>query len=400
MTIPAHVPAERVRDFDIYAQPGITADLQRSYSEAMAGFPEVFFTPRNGGHWIVRRLDDLKAVLVDPDHFSSRVATIPWIENQPWLIPFSIDPPDHFAYRKILRDSFSPPAVRDLEPRIRHHARELIAAVAGKQDIDFIEEVSSRFPVMVFMELMGMPFDRLREFRGIVDDNFRATTDAQYAAVFVRIHAIMNDLLDMRSRTPGRDLVSRIVAADFNGRPLSRGEQLAMCHLLFLGGMDTVTNVLGFTWRHLASDAALQARLDGDRGAIPDFVNEAIRCFGTANSVRVVRVDCTALGVDFRAGDLILGALPVGGRDPQANPDPHRFDIARPANVHSNVTFGGGIHLCLGHILARNEIRIFAEEWFARIAGCAPAGGDAAPVRFRIGLVHAIENLPLRLRAR
>jgi cytochrome P450 len=176
-----------------------------------------------------------------------------------------------------------------------------------------------------------------------------------------------------------------------DGRRLTRDEILAMCLVLFLGGMDTVTNVSGFTFQRLAAEPALQARLQADPSLIPSFVEEGIRLHGVICTPRVVVQDCDRHGVSFRKGDMVLNILSQAGRDGRVNADADVFDIDRPNKVH--LTFSTGPHLCLGHILARAEIRILAEEWLKRIPQFRATPG--ARHGFRIGTVHALEALPL-----
>jgi cytochrome P450 len=153
-----------------------------------------------------------------------------------------------------------------------------------------------------------------------------------------------------------------------------------------------VTNVSGFAFQHLAQDRALQARLAADPALIPRFVDEALRAFGVINTPRLVMKDCERFGVAFKAGDMVLCLLSVAGRDERVNADPARFDIDRPQAAH--LTFSTGPHLCIGHILARTEIRVLTEEWLRRIPAFEPSPG----VRhgFRIGTVTAIRSLPIQ----
>ena len=124
---------------------------------------------------------------------------------------------------------------------------------------------------------------------------------------------------------------------------------------------------------------------------IPKFVDEALRAFGVINTPRLVVRDCERFGVPFRAGDMVLCLLSVSGRDDRKNQDPASFDIDREQPAH--LTFSTGPHLCIGHILARAEIRVLTEEWLKRV----PAFTAVPDLRhgFRIGTVTAIQSLPL-----
>ncbi len=390
--VPGHVPADRVFDFDIYADPRVTDEVQASYAAAIADAPDIFYTPRNGGHWMVKRIEGISEIVKNPEVFSVREMQIPRVPDPPFFIPLSLDPPENVPYRQILMPLFSPKAVRDMEPKIRQRAVEIIEGVLAKGECDFVRDVASVFPVSIFMELMGMSVDRLREFRAMADSFFTAHEPEALAEMGGRIMALLNGLIDDRIAHPGADVISHLLASDVDGRKITRDEVLAMCFVLFLGGMDTVTNVSGFTYQYLAGDPELQARLVAEPDKIPRFVDEGLRSFGVINTPRLCVKDFEAQGVTFKAGDMVLCLLSVAGRDDSANDDPSRFDIDRPQSSH--LTFSTGPHLCVGHILARAEIRILTEEWFKRIPSFEAVPGVSHG--FRIGTVTAIHSLPIR----
>jgi len=199
------------------------------------------------------------------------------------------------------------------------------------------------------------------------------------------------DLIAVREKEPDDALLTHLLSVQIEGRPITKDEILAMCLVLFLGGMDTVTNMTGFAFRHLAGDPALQARLASDPAAIPKFVDESLRLFGVINTPRLVVQDCNRHGVSFRKGEMVLSILAQTGRDDKIHADPDTFNVDRASMAHLN--FSTGPHLCLGHILARAEIQILTEEWVNRIPRFSAKPG----VRhgFRIGTVQAIESLPL-----
>jgi cytochrome P450 len=391
-TVPNHVAPEQIFDFDIYADPRITADVQGSYAEVLKDAPDLFFTPANGGHWIVRRLDLILGIVKDSEHFSTREQQIPRVLSPPLLIPLSLDPPGNFAYRQVLMPKFSASAIQALEPKLRYWAKLLIDEVVKNGACDFSHDIAARYPVSVFMELMGMPHDRLREFHALACSFFEARTEAEFAHVVPEIHRVMGNLISLRSRQPGDDLVSHLLSVEVHGRKLTLDEMQSMCFLLFLGGMDTVANVAGFTYQQLAHDVALQQRLSAEPVLIPHFVEEALRMYGVVSNPRIVAQDCERFGVAFREGDMVLCVLAMGGRDDRVNNNPNVFNIDRPQR--SYIAFSSGPHVCLGHILARAELRILTEEWLKRIPTFHAAPG--ARHKYRLGCVNALESLPLQ----
>lgn len=167
---------------------------------------------------------------------------------------------------------------------------------------------------------------------------------------------------------------------------------LQTCYLLFLGGMDTVTNVTGFAWRYLAGDPELQERLAGDFSLIPGFVEEALRMFAVVSVPRIVTQDATRFGVQFREGQMVICALMLGGRDARVERDPNRFDPER--DFKRCLAFSSGPHLCIGHGLGRAEMRILTEEWFERIPEFVIEPGSGQ--KFRLGMVNSLDSLQLQ----
>ena len=390
-TIPDHVPRELVFDFDIYGEPQADENVHLCWDTLHPNAPDIFYTPRNGGHWIVTRYDQIAAIVSDPEFFSARELQIPRVSNPPMLIPLTLDPPYNMPFRQALMPVFAPKSVNAMVPMIRHWAAKIIDEVVARGECDFTRDVAALFPVTVFMELMGLPLERLREFRSIADNYFNARSDAEFETSSTAIIGIFDELIEARRREPRDDLVSRLLNIDENGRPIRLDEVQSMCHLLFLGGMDTVTNVSAFAWRELARDTQTQARLANDASLIPKFVEEALRLFGVSSTSRLVLKDCERFGAPFHAGEMVTCLLPISGRDDRHHENPNRIDLDR--EHHEHLIFSTGPHLCVGHLLARAEIRVLAEEWVKRLPRFRIKAGT--PQRYRLGTVLAQLTLPL-----
>lgn len=392
--IPPHVPTHLVFDFDIYADTRVGSDVHRTYSAAIADAPDIFWAPQNGGHWIVQRMDAISAIATDPDHFSVREMQIPRVPNPPFFIPLSLDPPENLPFRRAMAPMFGPVAVKAMEARLRAWAGQIIDAALEKGTFDFMAEVAKVFPVSVFMELMGMDLSRLHEFRDLAERFFENQNDAaQIETLSGQILGVMKALIDEKRDNPDDKLMSHFIQADMGeGRTMSEGEILAMSFVLFLGGMDTVTNVTGFAYQQLAQMPELQARLGTDaEGLSGAFADEAVRMFGVVNTPRLVVKDIDLMGVPFREGDMVLNLLPIGSRDDRKFDQPHVLDIDRKKAAH--VTFSTGPHLCIGHVLGRAEIKVLTEEWFKRVRAFRLVAD--APRPFRTGTVMALEALPI-----
>lgn len=390
--VPGHIPSHLVFDFDIYADPRIGEDVQGTYAAALEEAPDIFWTRANGGHWIVQSFEAISAIVLDPEHFSVREMQIPRVENPPMFIPLSLDPPENLPYRKAMMPMFGPTAIKALEPRIRHWAVTMIEAVAAKGKCDFQVDVAKLFPVTVFMELMGMDLSRLQDFRHLAESFFGAQNDAaEMERLSNLILGEMKALIDEKRENPDDKLMSHFIQVDIGGRQMDENEILAMSFVLFLGGMDTVTNVTGFTFQQLAQMPDVQARLAADPSLIPAFVDEAVRLYGVVNTPRLVIKEREIGGARFCEGDMVLNILCLGSRDPAKFDQPNFFDLDRKKAAH--LSFSSGPHLCVGHVLGRAELRIFTEEWVRRIPEfCAT---DGKKHHFRTGTVMALDSLPL-----
>jgi cytochrome P450 len=286
---------------------------------------------------------------------------------------------------------FSPKAVNGMAENIQRHARAIVASVAGKGSCDFVSEVAARFPVTVFMELMGFPLEKLEHFRELAEEFFKTHEEKRIHEMTGLIAEQLLQVIELRRREPQQDLVSRLVTAQMGGRLLTTDELIAICMLLFFGGLDTVTNASSFSARFLAQNPAIQDRLLSDPASVEPYVEESLRMFGVVNTPRLVVKDCERFGVKFRAGDMVLCNLPLAGWDGNRNPNPGIFDLDR--KNRSYLIFSTGPHLCLGHFLARVEMRALFTQWMQQIGRFELAPGYIP--RFRLGTVMALETLQL-----
>lgn len=389
--VPDNVEPAQVFDFDIYNDPRLKADLHAGFKSLHAEAPDIFWTPHHGGHWMVTRHELVSAVMRDSEHFTTRQMNIPKTDGPYISIPLNLDPPDHTPFRAVLNRYFSPAAIRRMEPGMCDWMHRRIDRVIGQGGCEFVEAVGASFPVSVFMELMGLPFERFDEFRAVVVEYFSLTTLERRVELETWIFREMGDVIRDRQENPGDDLVSRLVGEQIRGRSMTMEELQSICFLLFQAGLDTVANMLSLTFLHLAQRPDLQDQLANDSTRIPDFVEESLRRFAIVNGARMVKKDFTLNGAQLRVGDMIVGSLPLAGMDDRANADPMRFDIDRKGREH--LTFSIGPHICVGHFLARTEMRIFTREWLKRIPRFRLRQGYTPP--YRAGLVMALESLDL-----
>ena len=391
--IPAHVPASLVVDYDLYdgqrySETGDLHDgLYRLCEDIGRG---IFWTPHSGGHWLINDYEMLFEAARKPELFSSTEMTLPPVPEEPKLIPLFLDPPVHGIFRAPLMKEFTPGRMRALEGSIRQFAGELIDAVADKGRCDFVEAISEPLPIIIFMRLVGMPLDRMREFRGWVFDMLSDDDDRRMSA-YASIAGVMDGLIRERQARPKNDLISRLLKIEIEGRPVSYDEMQAYCLMLFIAGLDTVANALSFGMNYMAGHPELQDRLRDNPDQIPEAVEEIFRRFGVPMPTRTAACDFEFHGAPIRKGERVLLMVPAANLDPKVFDDPFEFDIDREKKTH--IGFHAGPHRCIGSHLARIELEIFWEEWLKRIPNVRH--DSAHPVVTRAGLTLAIQELPL-----
>jgi cytochrome P450 len=369
----SELPPERLREFDING-----AWLAQDYYKALAALqneaPDIFYTRANGGHWVVTRQALLAQVLQDGERFSSVQTQVPLLPVPQIQIPLHLDPPVNMPYRRMLMHYFSRSAVQSMEPRVRERARELVRNVAKLGGCEFINSLAMPLPVSIFMELAGFDVANMAHFRDLAVRYLLELADVEKTVRNIEaIKEQVGKVIALKRVGPAADLVSDLLAQSIDGRPLTEEEIHSICFLLFIAGLDTVVNASTFVFMQLARSAEMQELLRTHTGKIPDYVEECFRMFGVVSTVRTAKVDVELDGVRVRAGEPLLCILPLAGLDERKNPHPLDFQLDRKERSH--MLFGTGVHLCLGHLLARLEVRVLIEEWLALVPRFQLAAG-------------------------
>ncbi len=393
--IPPHVDPRLVLDYNVY--DGYRPEQKGHLHEALYQMGEevgrgMFWTPRNGGHWCINSHELLFEAVRNTELFSSSKMTLPPMPEgaEPRLIPLTLDPPEHGAFRMPLMKALAPSVIMKMEAGIRALASRLIGNIVETGSCDFVEAVGEPVPVTVFMTMMGMPLARMAEFRDWMLD-MASDNDTRRASAFTRIADMMGGLISERMAERKEDLISRLIDADIDGRPPTFEELQNYCMLLFSAGLDTLVNAFTFGAYQLAVDPELQERVKADPELVPPLVEEVLRRYAIAMPPRIVMRDADFGGVHLKAGDRVLLMLPAGNLDPQTFNDPIRFDIDRASMPH--LTFNSGPHRCVGSHLARLELRVFFEEWL-RLMPIIRLDPEVAPV-YRPGLTLTMAKLPI-----
>jgi len=289
----------------------------------------------------------------------------------------ALNPPDHTRLRRLVSSSFTARRVQALQPRIAEMVQDLLARMDG--EVDFVDAFAFPLPVNVIGELLGIPEADRAQFQGLVRDwtqvieviskEVLATADPAAAT----IRAYLADLAAERRRKPGDDLISALVAAEEDGEKLTEDELLTMAALLFAAGFETTTNLLANSVVALLRQPDQLELLRRQPGLAASAVEELLR-FDTPVQLlsRVAWDDVEIAGVPVSGGERIVAYLGAGNHDPERFTDPDRLDLARPDNAP--LSFGGGIHYCLGAPLARLEAQIAIPALLARFPRLALAG--------------------------
>ncbi|MEV8509848.1 cytochrome P450 [Actinoplanes sp. NPDC051475] len=271
------------------------------------------------------------------------------------------NPPDHTRLRRLVSSSFTARRVQALQPRITEMVGELLDGMTG--DVDFVEAFAFPLPVNVIGELLGIPEPDRAQFQGLVRDWTRVLElvdsdvlkSADPAAATIREY--LAGLTAERRRKPADDLISALVAAEDDGEKLTEDELLTMAALLFAAGFETTTNLLANSVVALLRNPEQLTLLRTDPGLAPSAVEELLRYDTPVQLIsRVTWDDVEVAGVPVSGGERVVAYLGAGNRDPERFPEPDRLDLTRADNAP--LSFGGGIHYCLGAPLARLEAQI------------------------------------------
>ncbi|MGW1784007.1 cytochrome P450 [Streptomyces sp. NPDC002143] len=329
--------------------------------------------PFGGDGWLVTRHADVRTVLADPrfsraaavgDHVPRTVAV-----GLPGSSMLSMDPPEHTRLRRRVTNAFSVHRLKALRPRVQEIVHELLdAMVATGSSADLTTALTWPLPITVICEMLGVPLTDRERFSDWVDGLLMLADPEQAARARAQLDEYLAILIAQRRVTPTDDLLGELVAADDEDGPLGEEELVGLGVSLLSAGQEATANQIGNFVYTLLTRPALWEQLSADPGLVPKAVEELFRFIpnsATAGFTRIATEDVELSGQLIRAGDAVVAELGMANHDPEVFERPDEIDFHRQRVPH--VTFGHGLHHCLGAQLARLELRVVLEILIERL---------------------------------
>ncbi|MEU4443238.1 cytochrome P450 [Actinosynnema sp. NPDC050801] len=349
-------------DYPIARRPGFDPPAEFASLRSQAPVCPVSLRHGQQAH-LVTRYDDVRAVLRDHGRFSSDPSTPGFPQLRPVVdrkaAPGSFlvtDPPEHTRYRRMLTGEFTVRRMNALRPEVERITRERLAAMrSGPRPADLVTAFALPVPSDVICLFLGVPVADQEFFstrsRAHLD---RSLSAEQVGAALEELHEYLADLVRARREAPRDDLISRLVREP----GLSDEEAVGMTVLLLVGGHETTANSIALSVLALQRDRTRWEALVAEPSLVENAVEELLRYLSPVHHgvVRAVAGEATVGGSVLGAGEGVIASLFAANRDPAAFPEPDRLDLRRDARTH--LAFGSGVHQCIGHLLARLEMRV------------------------------------------
>ncbi len=383
-------------DFDIDADPYPV--WKRLRDEAPLYFNDKY------EFYAVSRYDDVERCLLEWKTYSSAKGSVLEIikagmEMPPGMFIFE-DPPDHDLHRGLLSRVFTPRRLAAIEPKVRDFAARTLDPLVGQAGFDFIADLGAEIPMRTIGMLLGIPEDDQEAIRNKLDEGLRLEDGVMPEYAGVEASADSNDFaqyIDWRAQNPSDDLMTELLTAEFTDRDgtvrtLTRDEVLGYIGLLAGAGNETTTRLIGWAGKLLADHPDQRRDLANDPSLLPNAIEELLRYEPPSPvQARYVTQDVEHHGHSVPAGSIMVLLNASANRDERQFSEPDRFDIHRKVQRH--LSFGYGIHFCLGAHLARAEARVALEEVLKRFPEWEVDWDNA--VQARTSTVRGWEKLPV-----
>ncbi len=342
----------------------------------------------DGGFWEVFRYEDVQHVLSDASTFSVEFIRVEGMLDTDDL--GNTDPPLHRKLRNLVSQAFTPRRVAQLAPRIRAIVDELLNEAIANGQVDIAQQFAFPFPIRVIAELLGVPPQDQQKFLQWSYQLLAGihSSDEQQGGLDEYLLA----LLDQHAKEPRDDLMSALLVAEVDGERMDRIQILGICEALLFAGNITTTMLVNHSFHHFSRHPEVFEELRHNPALIPGTLEEVLRYeFSFANLTRLVKHDTVLAGQAIKAGDAVLAWMGAANFDEKHFPHSEQFDSKRSPNQH--LTFGNGIHYCLGAPLARLEGKIALERIAERIQDIR--SNPDRPIQYMEPKLDLIYRLPI-----
>ncbi len=393
--------------------PAFFADPYAQYRELRELDP-VHHTPL--GNWMLFRYDDVLSVLRDPKTSVEVGNATPTLATQMFeemlgdretdgrdRAMLNLDPPDHDRLRRLVAKAFNPRMIEALRPRVQQLVDEYLDAVAAQGEMDVVADLAFPLPFTVISEMLGMPEGNRQSLREwshaltktldpiITPDDVEAAFQASD-----RMSAHVEAVVAAKRREPADDLLSALIAAEDEGDMLTEEELLSQVVLLYIAGHETTVNLIGNGTLALLRHPDELARLRADSSFDANAVEELLRYDSPVQfSRRITLAPMEIDGHEIDAGSFVLTCLGSANRDPARwGAAADELDLSREGAAQ-HVSFGGGVHHCLGAFLARLEAQVAIPTLVRRFPALEPVEEELA-WNGRV-VLRGLDRLPVRL---
>ena len=318
--------------------------------------------------WVLSRHADILTALSSWQSYSSaRGNLMDELPNRAGSTLGTTDPPRHDRLRALIQHAFTKRNLEDLAEPVRALVRESLAELRGRRSFDFVGDFSARVTAKILFRMLGLPAGDDREVREravmmVQSDPVSRQKGPEHLAAYNWMQDYAAGVIAERRRNPADDLISQFCVAQIDGERLAEREVLLTTTTLIMAGIESLGGFTVMFALNMADFAEARAALVVNPALLPDAIEESLRYNTSAQRFRrSLMRDTTLHGQNMRAGDFVCMAYGSGNRDERQFPEADRYDIRRKPRGH--LGFGGGVHACLGAMVARMSVRIIFEEF-------------------------------------
>ncbi|UIR20950.1 cytochrome P450 [Streptomyces spinosirectus] len=364
MTTPPQDVITRLTEAFDFHDPEYTPQTAEDVNAALREKTPVAYSPAHGGMWVLSRYEHVREALRDHETFSSGSGVhFPRAAGMPKFSPIDYDPPEHGAIRRLMAPPVDREAVGRLEPAVARLATDLVAPIVRRGHGDLVAELSRPFAIGTLALAIGLSEKAQQEVRELTATMWRRMAkDGDSSAFWPAYRDLLSGEIERARREPGDYYLSWLVRARIDGEPVSDELLYSVIVSYCVAGHDNTMNTISRILWHLAGDPALQRRIKAEPGLAAQVAEETLRRWcPTDRFTRVTTRDVTIDGVTIPKGSRVVLLFDAANRDPDTFPDPDAFRPDRD-DAHRHLSFGNGLHHCLGARLARAEFKAVLGE--------------------------------------